>query len=48
MLEMGLLDGNVVIVTGGGTGIGKANYLGIATQGALALLRDIDEAAAEG
>ena len=31
---MGLLDGKVVVVTGGGTGIGRAVSLGCAAAGA--------------
>ena len=40
---MGLLDGKVVIVTGGGHGIGKAYCLGIAREGGTAVVADIDE-----
>ena len=35
---MGLLDGKVVIVTGGGHGIGKAYCLGIAREGGTAVV----------
>ena len=45
---MGLLDGKVAVVTGGGHGIGKAYCLGIAREGGTAVVADIDGAAAEG
>src|SRR5256712_7586812 len=45
---MGLLDGKVVVVTGGGHGIGRAYCLGIAREGGTAVVADIDDAAAEG
>jgi 3-oxoacyl-[acyl-carrier protein] reductase len=45
---MGLLDGKVVVVTGGGHGIGRAYCLGIAREGGMAVVADIDGAAAEG
>jgi 3-oxoacyl-[acyl-carrier protein] reductase len=45
---MGLLDGKVVVVTGGGHGIGRAYCLGIAREGGMPVVADIDGAAAEG
>jgi 3-oxoacyl-[acyl-carrier protein] reductase len=42
-----LLDGKVVIVTGGGHGIGRAYCLGIAREGGKAVVADLDGAAAE-
>jgi 3-oxoacyl-[acyl-carrier protein] reductase len=45
---MGLLDGKVAVVTGGGHGIGKAYCLGIAREGGTAVVADIDGAAADG
>jgi NAD(P)-dependent dehydrogenase (short-subunit alcohol dehydrogenase family) len=39
---MGLLDGKVVVVTGGGHGIGRAYCLGIAREGGMAVVADID------
>lgn len=45
---MALLEGKVVVVTGGGHGIGRAYCLGIAREGGAAVVADIDGAAAEG
>jgi NAD(P)-dependent dehydrogenase (short-subunit alcohol dehydrogenase family) len=45
---MGLLDGKVAVVTGGGHGIGKAYCLGIAREGGTAVVADVDGAAADG
>src|SRR4029453_4896414 len=45
---MALLDGKVVVVTGGGHGIGRAYCLGIAREGGMAVVADIDGTAAEG
>ena len=44
---MGLMDGKVVVVTGGGNGIGRAYCRGIAREGGTAVVADIDGAAAE-
>ena len=45
---MGLLEGKVVIVTGGGHGIGRAYCLGIAREGGIVVVADIDGKAADG
>lgn len=39
---MGLLDGKTAIVTGGGSGIGRATCLAMAKEGAAVLVADID------
>ncbi len=44
---MGLMDGKVVVVTGGGNGIGRAYCRGIAREGGTAVVADIDGVAAE-
>lgn len=44
---MGRLDGQVAIVTGGGSGIGAATAVRLAQEGASVAVTDIDEAAAE-
>jgi 3-oxoacyl-[acyl-carrier protein] reductase len=44
---MGLMDGKVVVVTGGGNGIGRAYCRGIAREGGTSVVADIDGAAAE-
>jgi 3-oxoacyl-[acyl-carrier protein] reductase len=45
---MGLLDGKVVVVTGGGHGIGRAYCLGVVREGGAVIVADIDETAANG
>ena len=37
---MGLLDGKVAVVTGGGTGIGRAVSLGLGAAGAKVIVND--------
>ena len=37
---MGLLDGKVTVVTGGGTGIGRAVSIGLAAAGAAVVVND--------
>src|SRR5262245_45204239 len=44
---MGLLDGKVVMVTGGGSGIGRAGALVAAREGATVVVADVAAAAAE-
>ena len=38
---MGLLDGRVVIVTGGGRGLGRSHGLELARQGATVVVTDV-------
>jgi NAD(P)-dependent dehydrogenase (short-subunit alcohol dehydrogenase family) len=45
---MGLMDGKVVVVTGGGNGIGRAYCQGIAKEGGAVVVADINGAAVEG
>jgi len=44
---MGRLAGRVALVTGGGSGLGKADCIRLAEEGAFVYVTDIDEAAAQ-
>lgn len=44
---MGRVSGKVALVTGGGSGIGRASAALLARQGAIAIAADLDEAAAQ-
>src|ERR687883_590448 len=45
-MAMGVLDGKVAIVTGGGRGIGARYCRGLAAEGARVMVADINEAGA--
>jgi len=45
--SMGRLDEKIAIVTGGGSGLGKADSLHMAREGAFVYVTDVDEAAAQ-
>ncbi|MEZ5743045.1 MAG: SDR family oxidoreductase [Sphingomonadaceae bacterium] len=44
---MGRLQGRIALVTGGGSGLGKADCIRLAEEGATVYVTDIDEAAAQ-